>query len=381
MTHTEDDLRELLAAHSEGGRGGAARLEEIVTKGRGIRRRRRWAAAGALAAALAVVAVLTPVLVPGGQGSDIATSVREDERREEGVRLAGVRFANVGKTEKISFTPRSGTSSYRVNCAGPVQTFVRLGDQVDHGMCGSEQGREWSVLGRLDGAREGVTAEVEVFTIQNSRVPVDVTAESELSGADFERVLALAEPGPGIWEIAIHDGGVSSRSCSPDICLHNGTLPATRGERNLAGLPNSHTVESRSFKETGKRFRVKAAVSGQGSVYVRCEGEDLYAFIWPGVVGDKVMAVAQPCGPKPARWDFQATDGVTVAVVPRDQVPAGTDFLSDLEKGADKAREILGGLTPAPGNWEVAVQQWDDPPSKVRRSWSSDGTVTFSYED
>ncbi|SFL01495.1 hypothetical protein SAMN05216275_14737 [Streptosporangium canum] len=379
MTHTEHDLRELLAARSEGGSGGAARLEEIVARGRRIRRR-RWAAAGTLAAALAVVAGLAPVLLPGGQGADIAASVREDEQRGEGVRLAGVRLANVGKKEKVSFTPRSGKTFYRVNCAGPVQTFVRLGDQVDHGRCGSEQGREWSTLGKLEEAREGVTAEVEVFTLPTSRVPADITAETALSREDFDRVLALAEPGSGLWEIAIHDGGVSDRSCSPDICLHSGTLPATKGERNLAGLPNSHTVESRRFKEINKKFRVKAALSGQGSVYVRCEGADLYAFIWPGATGG-VLAVAQPCGVKPVNWDFQSTDGVTVAVVPREQVPADVDFVLDPEKGADLAGQVLGRLTPAPGNWEVAVQQWDDPPSKVKKSWSSDGQVTFSYED
>ncbi|OUC92669.1 hypothetical protein [Streptosporangium minutum] len=380
MTHTEHDLRELLAARSEGGSGGAARLEEIVTRGRRIRRR-RWAAAGTLAAALAVVAGLTPVLLSGGQGraSNIAASVQTPQG--EGVRLAGVRLANVGRKEKVSFTPRSGKTSYRVNCAGPVQTFVRLGDQVDHGRCGNEQGREWSTFGKLEEAREGVTVEVEVFTIPTSRVPADITAETALSREDFDRVLALAEPGPGLWEIAIHDGGVSDRSCSPDICLHSGTLPATKGERNLAGLPNSHTIESRRFKEINKRFRVKADPSGQGSVYVRCEGADLYAFIWPGATGDGVLAVAQPCGAMPVNWDFQSTDGATVAVVPRERVPAGLDFASDLEKGADLAREIVGGLTPTPGNWEVAVQQWDDPPSKVKKSWSSDGKVTFSFED
>ncbi|MFD8560241.1 hypothetical protein ACWDOR_23290 [Streptosporangium canum] len=383
MTHTEHDLRELLAARSEGGSGGAARLEEIVTRGRRIRRR-RWAAAGTLAAALAVMAGLAPVLLPGGQGADIAASVREDEQRGEGVRLAGVRLANVGKKEKVSFTPRSGKTFYRVNCAGPVQTFVRLGDQVDHGMCGSEQGREWSTLGKLEEAREGVTAEVEVFTIPTSRVPADITAESELSGADFDRVLALAEPGSGLWEIAIHDGGISTRSCSPDICLHSGTLPATEGERNLAGLPDSHEVEGRHLTEINKRFAFKAALDGSAQAYVRCQGDDLHAFIWSGRADrNGVLAKSLPCGPEPARWEFSAngTAEITVAVVRRDDVPGDVDFTSDLQTASESARQLLATLQPAPGEWEVSIQQQDGTRSQAERYYGPDKKITFPSGD
>ncbi|MFF0309306.1 hypothetical protein ACFYSC_17905 [Streptosporangium sp. NPDC004379] len=378
MIHDEHDLRDLLIERSGGGSGGAAHLEEIIAKGRRIRRRRRVAA---VVAALAVVATPAPLLLHGGRGtaSNIAATV--EAPREEGIRLAGARFETEGKTETLSFVPRTDRSSYRVNCAGPVQTFVRFGNRVDRSDCGSDRGRQRTALGTLEGAGEGTAAEIQAFTVRTSQVPPEIMRKTTLTPEDFDRVLAGAAPGPGFWEIAVHDGGVSTRSCSPDICLDNGTMPATKGERNLGGLPDSHTVESRSYTKINKRFRVKAATSGPGSVYVRCEDADMYAFIWPGVRDGGVLAVARPCGPKPAKWDFLSSDGVTVAVVPRDRVPSGTDFMSDLQKSAETAEGILDGLAPAPGNWDVAVQQWDVPaPQADRSSGPGEEGATFTSE-
>jgi hypothetical protein len=93
-----------------------------------------------------------------------------------------------------------------------------------------------------------------------------------------------------------------------------------------------------------------------------------------------VLAVAQPCGPKPAKWEFQANGvGALVAVVRRDQVPAGLAATEDLQVRATKANQLLRTLTPEPGNWEVSIQQWDEPESKVKRSVGPDGTITFSF--
>jgi hypothetical protein len=117
---------------------------------------------------------------------------------------------------------------------------------------------------------------------------------------------------------------------------------------------------------------------GPGQVYVRCDGEDLYALIW---ASEGVLAVAQPCGSKPAKWEFQANgSGVMVAVVRRDQVPGDVDFMRDLQVGAAKANQLLRTLTPEPGSWEVSIQQWDDPEPKVKRSVAPDGTITFSFK-
>ncbi|GAA3107867.1 hypothetical protein [Streptosporangium carneum] len=388
MSHTEHDLRELLAARSEGGRGGPARLDEIVARGRRIRRRRGWAAAGTVAAAFAVLAVLVPSLLSGvsganGRRSDIAARVGETERapREEGVRLAGARSENTAKVERLSVTPRSDETSYRVNCA-EGWAFVRLGDQVDGGVCGAHD-TQWTLSGSLDEAREGVPATVEAFTVPASQVPQDVRERSDgtLSSGDFDRMLADSAPREALWEIAIHDGGVSSMSCSPDICLDSGTLPAAHGERNLAGLPNGHQIEGRRLTEINRRVAFAPALHGGARVYVRCEGEELHAFIWAGKGGDDgVLAKSLPCGAKPALWEFSA-DGptdVTVAVIRRDRVPDGVDFVSDLRVASDRANLLLRKLTPEAGKWEVSIQQWDEPESKVRVSEGPEGrSYTF----
>ncbi|GGQ05478.1 hypothetical protein [Streptosporangium pseudovulgare] len=79
MTYTEHDLRELLDERGAGGSGGAARLEEILRRGRAVRRRRRLAgAAGAFLASGAVAAaVAVPFSLPGGSGGgDTVTAAR-----------------------------------------------------------------------------------------------------------------------------------------------------------------------------------------------------------------------------------------------------------------------------------------------------------------
>ncbi|MEV8634076.1 hypothetical protein AB0395_20695 [Streptosporangium sp. NPDC051023] len=393
MSHTEHDLRELLAARSEGGgRGGAAGLDGILARGRRIRRGRRWAAAGTLAAALAVLAVLTPSLLaglPGGKGrqANIAASVGEKGspgENKEGVRLAGARSESTGKVERLSFTPRSGRTFYRVNCAAGW-AFVRLGDQVDGGQCGADD-TQWTMSGSLGEAREGVPVTVEAFTVPASQVSQDIRDRSDgaLSSGDFDRVLADATPGAGLWEIAVHDGYVLTSSCSPDICL-DGTTFAARGERNLAGVPNGHQVEGHRYTEINKRFALKVEVKDGARVYVRCAGEDLHAFIWAGKADRSgVLAKSLPCGAKPALWEFSSSGGgpteITVAVVRRDRLPGGTDFTSDLQAASKNANRLLGTLRPEAGNWEVSVQQRDEPEAKVHVSEGPDGR-RYTFDD
>ncbi|MGV9329432.1 hypothetical protein [Streptosporangium sandarakinum] len=79
MTYTEHDLRELLDERGAGGSGGAARLEEILRRGRAVRRRRRLAGtAGAFLAFGAVAAAVAgPFSLPGGSGGgDTVTAAR-----------------------------------------------------------------------------------------------------------------------------------------------------------------------------------------------------------------------------------------------------------------------------------------------------------------
>lgn len=68
MTHTEHDLRELLTERSGGGSGGAARLEEILRRGRAVRRRRRAVRAVLAVGAVAVAVTVPSSLLRGGDG-------------------------------------------------------------------------------------------------------------------------------------------------------------------------------------------------------------------------------------------------------------------------------------------------------------------------
>ncbi|MER7128044.1 hypothetical protein [Streptosporangium saharense] len=365
MNHTEHDLRELLAERSTGASGGGARLEEILAQGRRIRRR-RWAAAGTLTAAVAAALVLTPILLSGGPVQDgvIAARVGEPDSRTrgEGVRLAGLRSESTGKAERLTFVPKSERASYRVNCAAGSRAFVRYGDQVDAGTCGEDRkGQEWTAFGHLDGLTVGVPVTVEVFT-----VPTTIKDPPDESSEGFDEALADAARKPALWEIAIHDGGVSDGSCSPDICLDNGTRPATQGERNLAGLSDSHQVTGGHFTRINEKHTFRGTVEGKARVYVRCEGEDLHAFVWAGKADRSgVLAKSVSCGARPALWEFTANGPteVTVAVVRRDRLPRGSDFTSDLQAASKEANRLLSGLRPEAGYWHVALQQLDEPPA------------------
>ncbi|MEV7011251.1 hypothetical protein [Streptosporangium sp. NPDC051022] len=390
MSHTEHDLRELLASRGqEGGGGGSARLDEIIARGRRIRRR-RWTAAAALAVAVTAGAVMAPPLLSGGRDAKSVTAAQvgraEGAARGEGVRLAGARSESTGKVERLSFTPKSDRTLYRVDCAADSRVFLRFGDRVDAGRCGTDsKGSHWNTAGDLKGTSPGVPVTVEVFTVPASQVPRDLRDRGDdgFSSADFDRVLAASEPGAALWEVAIHDGGVSTRSCSPDICLSSGTRFATQGERNLAGLPNGHQVEGGHLTRINERFTFRAELNGGARVYVRCAREDLHAFIWAGRAdGDGVLAKSLPCGAKPARWEFHANGPteVTVAVVRRDRVPGGADFTSDLQAASKSARRLLGTLRPEAGNWDVSIQQWDEPADKVSVSEGPDGPV-YTFKD
>ncbi|MFC7645620.1 hypothetical protein ACFQX6_37150 [Streptosporangium lutulentum] len=53
--------------------------------------------------------------------------------------------------------------------------------------------------------------------------------------------------------------------------------------------------------------------------------------------------------------------------------------MRDLQTGAAKAKQLLRTLKSEPGNWEVSVQRWDEPESKVKRSVAPDGTITSYF--
>ncbi|GAA4231563.1 hypothetical protein FHR32_003513 [Streptosporangium album] len=148
MTHTEHDLRELLAERSEGGSGGAAHLEEILRRGRAVRRRRR-AVRTALAVGAVAVAVTVPLSLLGSGGGRFTTTVaaeptaptvsrapdlpRPGKDLPASVKVApgqkmslieAYRSETTGAPYRLTFQPTSHYTGIRVACADPKSWVV-----------------------------------------------------------------------------------------------------------------------------------------------------------------------------------------------------------------------------------------------------------------
>ncbi|GAA3423153.1 hypothetical protein GCM10018953_03360 [Streptosporangium nondiastaticum] len=147
MTYTEHDLRELLDERGAGGSGGAARLEEILRRGRSIRRRRRTAGT-VLAACAVAVAAAVPFSLPGGRDGRSTTVAahpaepsvsRAPDRPEPGTYLpesfrdfSGRKLSlierygseSMGTPHVLKFRPTSRFTGLRITCADPRSWVV-----------------------------------------------------------------------------------------------------------------------------------------------------------------------------------------------------------------------------------------------------------------
>ncbi|WP_406319079.1 hypothetical protein OHA77_17335 [Streptosporangium sp. NBC_01639] len=148
MTHTEHDLRELLTERSGGGSGGAARLEEILRRGRAVRRRRRAVRAVLAVGAVAVAVTVPSSLLRGGDGQlttavaaeptapavsrapdlprpgkDLPASVN-DALREKMSLIEAYRSETTGAPYRLTFQPTSRFTGIRVACADPRSWVV-----------------------------------------------------------------------------------------------------------------------------------------------------------------------------------------------------------------------------------------------------------------
>ncbi|MEV0823581.1 hypothetical protein [Nonomuraea rubra] len=142
MSHTENDLRELLTGRAGEQEGAAARLDTIIRRGRRIRRTRRALTAGA--AALAVTAVaLTGVQLRPGEAPVAQQPVDSAQVEPPGpeipekfeVRLGAERFdLGLAHSERfetmgarsVAFTPTSTSTGYRVVCDDPGAWVVTV---------------------------------------------------------------------------------------------------------------------------------------------------------------------------------------------------------------------------------------------------------------
>ncbi|MCG5220139.1 hypothetical protein [Streptosporangium sp. KLBMP 9127] len=150
MTHTENDLRELLSERAAAG-DGSPRLDDIVRRGRRIRLRRR--AVSTVLAGAAVVSVVA-VTAPFAAGAPQVKQVPADSARLESgpklpktfrVLLGAVdftmplihseRFTTVGSGKTIKFTPTSYYTGNKVVCSDP-RMWVLIREKLKGGKAG-----------------------------------------------------------------------------------------------------------------------------------------------------------------------------------------------------------------------------------------------------
>ncbi|SDG46736.1 hypothetical protein SAMN05421505_104254 [Sinosporangium album] len=342
MSYTEQDLRKVLAERSTGGDGGPARLDAIARKGRALRRRRRWAAGLTVVAVAATGASLLSPLLRDTATVEVAAPVTAQPPREEGKRLAGARYETAGELRRVTLTPLSAKTSFRVSCIAGLRVFIRQENAVQSDLCGSltNGGPQLHMMGSLT-TRPGVPITVDVVALPAKAVDGD----PQDGAAEMERLLKAVRPTPSLWEVAVHDGGISTRSCSPDIC-DSGTLPAGGGEDNLAGLPPSNGTVPKSSSMVGKAVKVVDADGMASRTVIRCPGTDLHAYLWEK---DRLVMSA-PCGATPAIWDDPrpASHTLRAMVVPKALVRDG-----DAPEPADLQQRVKPETGP---RWTVAVQ-------------------------
>jgi hypothetical protein len=166
MSPTENDLRVLLTERAEG-RDVPVRLDEIVRRGRGVRRRRGAAgtvlAGAAVAAVVAVVIPFASTVSPATPGPDVAQPANS-ARIESGpelpekfeVRLGALiktlslihseRFETTGSARTITFTPTGVYTGYKVVCTDPM-LWVLTSTSLKSGENGGSLARCGEIVG------------------------------------------------------------------------------------------------------------------------------------------------------------------------------------------------------------------------------------------
>ncbi|MFI6501164.1 hypothetical protein [Nonomuraea typhae] len=317
MTRTEYDLKQVLAERSGGVPGSAPEVEAIVRRGRSIRRRRRWGAALAAGAAVAAIAALIPLVLPDPKPPQPAAPPGD------GGRLAYARLDGYS-VQQLQPTVRGAGTVYRVDCLGDTWAFVRAGDQVDKGRCGIGEDRRFHMMGGLRNVQAGDKPVVDVLTVKAAKVPSWALTAAKLSSGDFDRLAALGVSGsPG--EVSIHDGGVTSDTCSKDICPPKPVF----------------------YPKTNTKVSFRVMTGGPGRLVVQCRQPGMRAIVWDS---DNRLVKTGHCAEQFV-WQFtDLTKGARVAVV--DSRYVHDAFLRN--PTTETAEEAVKLVSPAPSPWLMA---------------------------
>ncbi|WP_242910969.1 hypothetical protein [Actinomadura terrae] len=215
MPYAEEELTAVLRNFSGGASPNPGRVDQVVRRGRSIRRRRRGGVLAAGTMAVAAAAALTVSPGPGHQPMDdvVPVAVRlplkvplpEAAQRGEVVALVqSVRRQRMGEMAALRFTARSANTLFNVRCAVPNSWLITRLDTPGRpgsvGRCGpddhvSQLDKQSAGPGWVGSAR---TLEVWVLPPQ-----APVTAETSPSSV----ALIASETGlwDGAWAVGIYD--------------------------------------------------------------------------------------------------------------------------------------------------------------------------------
>ncbi|MFF3441325.1 hypothetical protein [Streptosporangium sp. NPDC002721] len=230
MTITESELREIL--NEDEGHGGGVTVAGVHRRVRAIRRRRRWAAGGAVAAALTVaVALSTPA---GGVANDpdvwngvmtrpsptVPTTSQPLGGPYPGDKVASGEYRTGGTREELRIEPGNTPLKVTVLCAGPLRrALVWIGDgPPQRHLCGTgPDGYTMEIF--WDTPNQGMIGSRDrpagKQVVSAAVLPGEVdragrTARELAEGMNeffegWEEQLAAAEPFPLKWSITVRE--------------------------------------------------------------------------------------------------------------------------------------------------------------------------------
>ncbi|MGJ6963047.1 hypothetical protein ACSDR0_14160 [Streptosporangium sp. G11] len=225
MTITESELREILNGDEGEGRDRGVTVAGVHRRVRAIRRRRRWTAGGAVAAALTVaVALNTPA---GGVADDLDVWTGVMARPSPTVpvvsqplggphplrEIVSRNYRTGGTREELRTGSRNKSLSVNVYCSGPLRrAVVWVGDGPPRRqLCGTGPDGYPVVFKETSGGDHLITGQIVSAAVLPGEVDRAGRTTGELvegMGALFEgweEQLAGAEPFPLKWSVVVRE--------------------------------------------------------------------------------------------------------------------------------------------------------------------------------
>ncbi|MBT2207295.1 hypothetical protein [Actinomadura sp. NEAU-AAG7] len=215
MPYAEEELATVLRDLSGGASPNPGRVDQVVRRGRAIRRRRRGGGLAAGTMAVAAVAALTLSPGTGNRPVDDAVPVAvrlplrvaapEATRRSEALSLVqSVRRQRMGEMAALRFTARSANTLFNVRCAVPNSWLITRLDTPGRpgsvGRCGPDDN-----VSQLDKRSAGPGWVGSVRTLEVWVLPPQAPVTTETSPASVALIASETGLWDGAWAVGIYD--------------------------------------------------------------------------------------------------------------------------------------------------------------------------------